>query len=453
MASKREQYQEDVTKQIVDCIQSMGCQPILFVGSGLSRRYFGAPSWDELLQNLSKNCPSISKDYAYYKQSLVDMPSIGQEFANLYREWAWGDGKKNFPEELFTAETPADAYIKYFIAQELVKITPKNRSGFLKDFRSEIDLLKAIRPHAVITTNYDTMLEGIFEEYEPVVGQQILRGMPSSIGEIFKIHGCVTSPHSMVFTKDDYALFSKRKKYLSAKLLAYFSEHPLIFIGYNAGDENICSILSDIDEALPVAGGVIPNVFILERGAPTNEDVYPAREKLIPIVDGRSVRVNAIQAPSFDWVFKALGSQPHLSSISPKLMRALFARSYELVRHDFPRAKVEADFKTLEGAVESNESFAKIFGLTTVNDGAAHGANYPFTLTEVAKKLGYRSWQKIEPFLKRIRLEKGVDIKASDNKYHSAIMYGKTKVNKYSPFMIDLVRKVKAAQDYELEMD
>ena len=52
----------------------MGCQPIPFVGSGLSKRYFNGPSWDELLAYLAKSCPLIDKDYAYYKQALKSLP-------------------------------------------------------------------------------------------------------------------------------------------------------------------------------------------------------------------------------------------------------------------------------------------------------------------------------------------------------------------------------------------
>jgi hypothetical protein len=47
-------YQGLVTEDIAACVSRMGCQPILFVGSGLSKRYFAGPSWDELLATLAK---------------------------------------------------------------------------------------------------------------------------------------------------------------------------------------------------------------------------------------------------------------------------------------------------------------------------------------------------------------------------------------------------------------
>jgi hypothetical protein len=63
-------YRSQIEADIKACVSAMGCQPILFVGSGLSKRYFSAPSWDELLATLAKRCPLIDKDYAYYKQTL-----------------------------------------------------------------------------------------------------------------------------------------------------------------------------------------------------------------------------------------------------------------------------------------------------------------------------------------------------------------------------------------------
>src|ERR1700731_1694079 len=90
-------YRAEITADIESCVSQMGFQPILFVGSGLSKRYFSGPSWDELLAILAKQCPLIDKDYAYYKQTLKHPLAIGQEFARLYQQWAWDKDKNRFP--------------------------------------------------------------------------------------------------------------------------------------------------------------------------------------------------------------------------------------------------------------------------------------------------------------------------------------------------------------------
>ncbi|MCV5737918.1 SIR2 family protein, partial [Escherichia coli] len=79
----------------------------------------------------------------------------------------------------------------------------------------------------------------------------------TSYGEILKMHGCSSQYETIVLTAEDYTDFNKRKKYLSAKLLTYFAEHPLFFFGYSATDTNIKGILSDIDEILAPNGELI----------------------------------------------------------------------------------------------------------------------------------------------------------------------------------------------------
>ena len=64
MTMEFEEYHERIREDIATCMDTMGVQPILFIGSGLSRRYFLAPSWEGLLQKLVDECPLIEKDYA-----------------------------------------------------------------------------------------------------------------------------------------------------------------------------------------------------------------------------------------------------------------------------------------------------------------------------------------------------------------------------------------------------
>jgi hypothetical protein len=453
------EYQKVVSEDIQSCASQMGCQPILFVGTGLSRRYFSAPNWEELLATLAKQCPLIDKEYAYYKQTLKAPEAIGKEFASAYQQWAWGAGRTHFPPEMFAPDVPGEAYIKYVIAKLFEDLTPKSLDDVIDaTMRAEISALQEIRPHAIITTNYDRFLEVVFPDYQPVVGQNIIRGAQILTGEIFKIHGCMSDYPSLVFTQGDYDEFTRKKKYLSAKLLTYFSEHPLLFIGYSASDLNIKAILSDIDECLPsqsVSGSVIPNIYILEWRPEMPDGYSPPRDKVISIEDGRSVRIRAIEATDFSWVFQAFGANQPLNPISPKLLRALLSRSYDLVRRDIPRKLVDADFQMLEGAVKSDKAFAKLFGITTLNEGSANNAGFPHTGTDLAIRITGDEkayWLTALKYVDRVSKELGVNIKESDNRYHCKTKTGrKSYAHKYSNELLDIITRMAKGEQYTLE--
>lgn len=446
-----QRYKHETTDEIKGLIADLNCQPILFIGSGISRRYFNGPSWDELLQALVDRCPLCDKEYAYYKQKHGSPLQTGTALSEVYFEWAWSTGKNEFPKEIYETSSPRDAFLKYYISEHIRKLTPEKLSSLQDEkIRKEILALQNIRPHAVITTNYDLFLEKVFPDYTTIVGQKILYNQTFAVGEILKIHGCVSDPSSLVVTSSDYEAFLRKKKYLSAKLLTHFSEHPVLIAGYSAEDRNIRAILSDIDEALPISGDTIRNIYFLEWTPTSGEIANPAREKLLAIDDSKSVRVKCIQANDYEWVFDAFRSPDTVNKVSPKILRALMARSYELVRHDIPRKSIQADFAMLEGAVASSDEFAKLIGITTIQDPSHITAQYPYSLTTLGQKLGCAGWHGAQKLIDKIIEDKGLDIKAADNKYHVTMKVANTKFHKYSDAALALLRAVKDGTPYSI---
>lgn len=182
-----ERYVEEISEDIIETVKTMGCQPILFIGSGLSRRYMNAPSWDELLAHLAAQYSAIDKGLGYYRQSLKTNQKIGEEFARLYQQWAWEAGRNEFPPTMFDDAVDSQAYMKFKVATYFAEVTPSSREHLgSEEHQSEIDALCKMKPHAIITTNYDKMAEIIFPDHEPIVGQQILRGQQFSVGRYTK---------------------------------------------------------------------------------------------------------------------------------------------------------------------------------------------------------------------------------------------------------------------------
>lgn len=130
------------------------------------------------------------------------------------------------------------------------------------------------------------------------------------------------------------------------------------------------------------------------------------------------------------------------------------ARTYELVRHDIPKMEIQVDFATLEQVVASDSILPKLLGITGLNNPDMFNATYPYTLTVVAKKLGYEIWHHAKELVRQIKKEKGIDINESDNKYHIKVKSGaseKSAVHKYSEAFVDLLRKVQQQLPYEIE--
>lgn len=433
---------------IRDLLLEFECQPILFVGSGLSQRYFGAPTWTDLLRRVFSAIPDLKESFEYIAQKHNgQMIDVGTYLSDIVFEWAWSKGKPNFPEDLYRDHVHKDVFLEFFICRIISEITinPDDIAGKLKD---EINALGEIRPHAIITTNYDTFLETVFDGYEPITGQTILKYNTNSFGEIFHIHGDVTDPKSIVVTKNDYDDWSKKKKYVSAKLLTYFAEHPIFIFGYGLGDPNIKSILCDIGEIVADKDGLIPNVCQIIWHGDTLPKSPP--EQAVISVDGREFRIMAVHTNDLEWVFRALRSRSALTSINPKLVRALAARTMRLIRHDIPSGNVKVDYDVLERVAADTSELPKLLGITSVEN---PNQNFPFTLTQVAQRLGFNNWQEANKLLNKMKEEKGIDIRSSDNRYHCKIKTGNKNssiTRKWSHEAIDLLRRVAAAQPYEV---
>lgn len=451
-------YKKQIADDITVTLEALQVQPILFIGSGMSQRYFQAPNWKGLMQILAATCPKIPKKFAYYEQQFqtendIDYMAMASSFIEPYSEWAWEDEtNENFPKELFESGINKEEYIKHIVSKTIEHISneavPEKSSLF-----EEIKLLQQIKPHAIITTNYDSILEKIFPDYLKVIGEKIIHANYTTYGEILKIHGCYEDRNSIVLTQDDYQDFNVRKKYLSAKLLTYFAEHPLFFLGYSCNDPNIISILADIDEILCPNGELVPNIYLVVYDPEFNEiKSYPA-EALLPINTTKSIRVKVIYAKDYDWIFSAISKSSPSISVNPKLLRALLDRTYKLVSSDIPKRELPFNFEILQNIESDDESLPKLFGLTSLNDGQSLNANYPYTLTQVAKKLKLKSWHKVDQIIDEVWEKFQVNIKSTDNIYHVAIKTGSKSVShKYSDIFINLMQDHIARVDYQLNI-
>lgn len=257
-------------KQYIDspCIKqliSKGRIPMLFIGSGISKRYLvDYPSWDELIQSVAKDVGVSNGQLIAMRQEITDsFPSeskgkinaeLGSKLTKIFRDKVINGELKL--ENIFTTEEISKiekgniTFAKMLISKKLSKyeITAKNR------FQSEITEFRKLQNTigAVVTTNYDRFLEvDIFNNFDVFVEQsQYYMTESVGIGEIYKIHGSIEAPNSLVFSTEDYQNFNDNLRVIAAKLLNLALEYPIIFMGYSLEDDNVISILNTLVSAL-----------------------------------------------------------------------------------------------------------------------------------------------------------------------------------------------------------
>lgn len=264
---------ETVKAEILKRFSKFQHLPYLFIGAGFSMRYSDSPNWNDLLQSLWRDAHP-DKDELEFKllRGRIENNILKQQSdipENEKRFWVNPEIasviEQDFNDSFYNN---GSAVIDLFESDELHKILDGNLSPFKfhiakKLSQTRIDPSKEHYPEissleknhnkvaGVITTNYDNILNGIFRDFQIMIGQDnLLLSNALNIFEIYKIHGSCSDPSSIVLTKEDYDHFDNKLKYLSAKLLTIFVENPVIFIGYNIGDINIRKLLQEIANCL-----------------------------------------------------------------------------------------------------------------------------------------------------------------------------------------------------------
>ena len=436
-----ESYKAKHSAAIRKLLHRSATRPVLFLGSGITRRYLGAPSWSELLISLACKIGIDRTQYNFLAQSANNDPAtIGNLLVDPVHQWAWGTGRNNFPAGYFEDGIDKSIFLKYLTAEHLKSFGPLPDDH---EFGEEIDLLKKTSPHAIITTNFDSLATDLFPKFNSVIGEQIIPLSRDAVGEIYQIHGSVSNPSSIVLTKSDYDRFAKKRRYISSKMMTYFAEYPVFIIGYGLGDSNVNSIISDLGEAMKDKGGLIENVYYIEWAPDVFNLPHLKEEHLIPVSDGSlpPLRINTIVTSEFEWVLRCLADTTIPAPIDVKALRQLEHRLIELVRTDLPKGSVEFDYKRIEELSDEKSDLALILGITKSSN---PNITHPYLLTQVAKKLGYKTWHQANSWISIANKAAGYDIKSTDNEFHIAIMSGSnTCTHKYSEKLVNLIKNTR----------
>lgn len=237
---------------IQEVISKFNTTPFLFAGSGVTLRYYGLPTWKELLKHFAMQINDDRFAYNAYESSANgDLPKTASLIQKDYdAAWYRNPAIRTLDEQGLREVENGKSPFKMEIASYL-----RQKSVAVPRYSSEISKLKNLSKKnlsGVITTNYDLFFETLFSDYKTFVGQDNLCFSPiQGVAEIYKIHGSVSIPETIVINDNDYQTFREKGKYLAAKLMTTFMEYPIIFVGYSVGDPNIRDILADMVVCIP----------------------------------------------------------------------------------------------------------------------------------------------------------------------------------------------------------
>ena len=306
--------------------------PVLFIGSGISRRYlYKYPNWEELLV-LSFNL--IERNGFLYEKyndelSRQDLSTFEKNiklgtFAERDFNQAFFDKKINL--KIGNRTNPAWVRAGISPYKMFLSKTFKNLRLYKNAQRErELEKFKMLKNKisAVMTTNYDTFLEDkVFSsDYTVFIHQNDLFSSDSyNIAEIYKIHGCATDANSIVITERDYQNFTNSRKLIIAKMLTLFTESPIIFMGYSFTDENIQNIIADFIECLTKEQlGNIEDYFIFISHKKGELNLNETKRSIMT-KRGVDIPITEIFTDNYEQVFDTLNQI--IPGVSPLKIRA-----------------------------------------------------------------------------------------------------------------------------------
>ncbi|MFD2176625.1 SIR2 family protein [Veronia pacifica] len=326
-----------VKEELIEIFKSRSGGPFLFLGSGFSRRYLNLEDWNGLLTRFTKG-EGMKRFGFYLSQSNGSMPDAATRLAEDFNDYWWGASEyaesvarhhQDVKSQDFALRLEVSNYLRSYQTEKIL-------SGV--EYKEEVELLTKLNVDGVITTNWDNFLENIFPDYTVYTGQaDLLFSNSQEIAEIYKIHGCIKDPYSLVLTGEDYKDFNDKNTYLAAKLITLFVEHPIVFIGYSIADPNIKSILKSISQCIGKENieKLRQNLIFIDW-SPT--PIEASISHTYQTVEGVQIPFTLIQANDFIEIYEAIYETKR--KIPARVLRHCKEQFYTFVQSSTPEKNI-----------------------------------------------------------------------------------------------------------------
>ncbi len=283
--------------------------PILFMGAGVAKRYNeSAPLWDGLLREISEQVWENNEQYNIIKyEHQNNLLTIAETLEKEYNKKCLNSPNDKMLDIRATFMSMSEkgescSPFKIFIANRFNNyVLNESKCEELKELKAATGNIASI-----ITTNYDNFIEKELD-FKPLIGNDILLSNP--YGAVYKIHGCSSTPNSLIITKSDYDNFNSKYELIRSELVSLFIHHPIIFIGYSFGDENIQRIVNTIFQYVEPnsfkAKQVADNFLIVEYKKDENNANV---EDYVITCEGVQIRLNKVTTDNFSEIYKSIAN-------------------------------------------------------------------------------------------------------------------------------------------------
>ncbi|HKO46875.1 MAG TPA: SIR2 family protein, partial [Polyangiaceae bacterium] len=201
-------------------------RPVLFVGAGMSR--FNA------VRRASAPPGSKIQDWAGLVASLKGTLSGGDESIS-----------RRLPSDYLRI---AQLHETQFQRARLLDAVEQALASRHFDPGPAHERLKRFPWEAIVTTNYDSLIERTFENRSDrqilkiVWDQDLTCRRPADALLLIKMHGDLALRDSIVLTEEDYRCYEQGRPGIALKVKQLLLEHPSMFVGFSLSDPNVAAI-------------------------------------------------------------------------------------------------------------------------------------------------------------------------------------------------------------------
>lgn len=349
------QFKGTIPPELIQAIRNNRC--ILFVGAGLSAKVQrhnkkGLPLWGAFLEEL----------IAWAKSKNTMFWNGAEEIENIIKKGNYLLAAQELQESITLGEFAE--FLNSVFRDKNVVPSNTHKNIFKIPFR------------AILTTNYDTLIEGAYalthEGQVPIkFTQEDLKTISSPLRSeeffIFKIHGDIDRPESIVLGSRNYnQLLFRTPEYLHF-LETLFTTHTVLFVGFSGSDNDLDFV---IDRLSTIYSRTLNKHYILLPNTKFN-----LTEKRRLLLDRRLEVIEYEQDPKHlqvDYFFDSLNEilNPSKPSKKPKVTtrRGLHVSEFLIISSKAFQQKYDSVVTQAVRKYNKSGSMSWYFGLDSEKD-------------------------------------------------------------------------------------